>query len=428
MYGRLMALAGKSAFELHVRLLYRRARRHRAKLDDVTFVGITGSCGKTTTKELVAAVLERRGPVVRTPGTHNAAQWVPLTLLEARPHHAFCVQELGASGPGSLDAPLALVRPRIAVVTNIGDDHRSAFRTMDATMVEKRKLVEAVPADGVAVLNADDPRVLAMAPACRGRVVTYGLGAAADVRAERVASAWPGHLAFVVDHRGESLPVHTRLNGVHWVHAILAAIATGLALGLPLAEAVEAVGTVQPWEARLSELEVDGVTFLRDDGKAPLWTVEAAVEVLRRARAPRRVAVFGTISDYHGRASSVYAGVARRALDAADEVIFVGPQARRAEGARSHPRGAALRCFESIAAAAEHLGRTLRPGDVVLLKGSNRADHLLRLALARGGQIGCWRGECRRLKFCDACLLRRVPVLPHLRLPGRAVRSAPLDA
>jgi UDP-N-acetylmuramyl pentapeptide synthase len=411
MHGRLMALAGTPAFGLHVRMLYRRARRHRARVEAVTFVGITGSCAKTTTKELVAAVLERRGPVVRTPGTHNSAQWVPLTLLEARPHHAFAVQELGASGPGSLDAPIALVRPRVAVITNIGDDHRSAFRTIDATVVEKRKLVEAVPADGVAILNADDARVLAMASACRGRVVTYGLSGAADVRADGVESAWPEHLSFVVHHAGASLPVRTRLNGVHWVHAILAAI-----------------GVVQPWEARLSELEMDGVTFLRDDGKAPLWTVNAALDVLRRARAPRRVAVFGTISDYHGRASSVYAGVARRALDAADEVIFVGPQARRAEGARSHPRGTALRCFEAIEAAAEHLGRTLRRGDVVLLKGSNRADHLLRLALARGGQVGCWRSDCRRLKYCDACVLRRVPALPRLRPPQPAARSAPLDA
>lgn len=428
MRAHLITLLGKPAFGLHVRMLYRRARRHRARLDGVTFVGITGSCGKTTTKELVAAVLERRGPVVRTPGTHNAAQWVPLTLLEARPHHAFCVQELGASGPGSLDDPVALVRPKVAVITNIGDDHRSAFRTIEATVAEKRKLVEAVPADGIAVLNADDPRVLAMAAACRGRVVTYGLSGGARIRAERIESAWPEHLSFVVRHGEQSLPVLTLLNGSHWVHAILAAIATGLALDIPLAETVAAVGTVQPWEARLSELQVGGVTFLRDDGKAPLWTVDAALDVLRRARAPRRVAVLGTLSDYHGRASSVYAGVARRALDAADEVIFVGPQARRAEGARSHPRAAALRCFESVEAAAGHLARTLGAGDLVLLKGSNRADHLVRLALARGGRVGCWRMDCRRLKYCDTCLLRRIPALPRLRLPRPAVRSAPLDA
>jgi len=410
-----------------MRLAYRRAARHRRRLAGVTFVGITGSCGKTTTKELVAAVLARRGRVTRTPGNHNSAQWVPRTVLDARTHHDFCVQEIGASGPGSLDAPLALVRPRVAVVTNIGDDHRSAFRTLDATAAEKRKLVEAVPADGIAVLNADDPRVLAMADACRGRVLTSGLAEAAAVRAVGVGSAWPEHLSFVVRQGDASATVESRFNGAHWVHALLAAIATGLALGVPLAEAVAAVETVEPWSGRLSEMRADGVTFLRDDCKAPLWTVGPALDVLRTARAPRRVAVFGTLSDYRGRASAVYAAVARQALDVADEVVFVGPNAERCEGARAHPRGDALRRFATAREASEHLARSLGPGDLVLLKGSNRADHLLRLVLARAGRLGCWRTGCRRLKFCDGCLLRSVPELPRFRA-ARPTRGVPVPA
>ena len=417
-----MARARAIAFRAYMRLMYRRAARHRRGLDGVTFVGITGSCGKTTTKELVAAVLARRGRVMRTPGNHNAAQWVPRTVLEVRPEHAYCVQEIGAGGPGSLDAPIALVRPRVAVVTNIGDDHRSAFRTLETTAAEKRKLVEAVPGDGVAVLNADDPRVLEMAGACRGAVLTYGLGEGAAVRGDRVVAEWPGHLSFVVHHGDASLPVQTRFNGAHWVHAFLAAITTGLALGVSLEDAVAAVATGEPWAARLSEMEVDGVVFVRDECKAPLWTVAPALAFLRTARAPRRVAVFGTLSDYHGRASAVYAAVARQALDVADEVIFVGPQAGRCAGARAHPKGSALRAFATVRQASEHLARSLRPGDLVLLKGSNRADHLLRLVLARGTRVGCWRTNCRRLKFCDECRLLRVPELPRLRLgsPGLA--------
>jgi UDP-N-acetylmuramyl pentapeptide synthase len=395
-----------------MRLMYHRAARHRRRLSGVTFVGITGSCGKTTTKELVAAVLARHGRVMRTPGNHNAGQWVARTVLGARPHHDYCVQEIGAGGPGSLDAPIAVVRPRVAVVTNIGDDHRSAFRNLETTAAEKRKLVAAVPGDGIAVLNADDPRVLAMAGACRGRVVTYGLGEGAAVRGERVVSEWPGRLSFVVRHGSASAMVATRFNGAHWVHACLAAIAVGLALGVSLADAVAAVATVEPWVGRLSEVEVDGVVFVRDECKAPLWTVTAALEFLRTAHAPRRIAVFGTLSDYRGRASAVYAGVARQALDVADEVIFVGAQAARCEGARAHPRGSALRVFATAREASEHLARSLRPGDLVLLKGSNRADHLVRLVLARGTGVSCWRTGCRRLKFCDECLLRRVPELP----------------
>jgi len=416
MGGALMAWAGARVYGSYERLLYRRAARHRRRLADVAFVGVTGSCGKTTTKDLVAEVLARGGRVTRSPGTHNAAHWVAQTVLEARPDQAYCVQEIGASGPGSLDAPIALVQPRVAVVTNIGGDHRSAFRTLEATAAEKRKLVAAVPADGVAVLNADDPRVLAMADVCRGRVVTYGLGDGAAVRAERVTSAWPAHLAFVVRYGEASAAVETRFNGVHFAHALLAAIATGLALGIPLADAVAAVGAVEPWWGRLNQEVVGGVTFVRDECKSSVWTVPPALEFLRTARAARRVAVFGTLSDYSGRASAVYSSVARQALDVADEVIFVGPQAGRCEGARSHPRGSVLRTFGTLREAATHLERTLGQGDLVLLKGAQRADHLLRLILVRRTRVACWRTSCGRIKFCDECLLLRVPELSRIRL------------
>lgn len=416
----LIVRARDRAFRRYVRLLHQRAVRRRPRLDGVTFVGITGSCGKTTTKELVAAVLARRGRVLRSPGNHNSEQWVSRTVLAARPDHDSCVLELGAAGPGSLDEPIALVRPRVAIVTNIGDDHRSAFRTIEATTAEKRKLVEAVPADGVAVLNADDPRVLGMAGACRGRVLTYGLGPDATVRGECVVAEWPGRLSFVVRDGDDSAVVATRFNGAHWVHVFLAAIAAGLALGVSLADAVAAVATVDPWEGRMSEEAVDGVVFMRDECKAPLWTVGPALDFLRTARAERRVAVVGTLSDYRGRASQVYAAVARQALDVADEVVFVGPQAGRCEGARSHPRGSALHVFATAREASEHLACSLRSGDLVLLKGSNRADHLLRLVLARRTRVGCWRTSCRRLTFCDGCLLLRVPELPRLRVPTGA--------
>ncbi len=422
----LMAVEPPGMYTAHVHRLYRRAERYRARVADVTFVAVTGSCGKTTTKDLVAAVLARAGRVTSNPGSHNSAHWVPCTVLGARPGDAYCVMELGASGPGSLDRPAALVRPQVAVVTSVGDDHRKAFRNLEATTAEKRKVVEAVTEDGVAILNADDPRVLGMAAACRGRVVTFGLCDTADVRAEQVASAWPSHLSFVVRRGDESAWVETRLNGAHFVHACLAAIAAGVTLGLPLGEAVAALREAEPTAGRLSEVAAGGVTFVRDDAKAPLWTVGADLEFLRTARAGRRVIVFGTLSDYAGRASAVYARVARQALDVADEVLFVGPQAERSQGARSHPRGDALRTFATPREASDYLTRTLRRGDLVLLKGSHGSDHLQRLVLAQCGRVGCWRTECRRRKECDECLLLRVPELPRIRL--RLPRLRPPEA
>jgi UDP-N-acetylmuramyl pentapeptide synthase len=337
-------------------------------------------------------------------------------VLGARPGDGFCVQELGATGPGSLDEPIALVRPRVAVITNVGGDHRSAFRTLDATAAEKAKLVHAVPRAGFAVLNADDPRVLAMAGSCRGRVLTYGLNPQATVHAESVRSSWPDRLSFTVIHGEQRVAVHTRLCGVHWIHACLAAITTGVGLGIPIPVAAAALAAVDPLPARYQPVEANGVTFIRDEFKASLWSVAPALEFLRDARSVRKVAVFGTISDYSGRASQVYADVARQALDVADEVIFVGPQAVRSGAARTHPKGAVLRVFPGIRQAHRHLADTLVPGDLVLLKGSQRADHLLRLVLARRGRIACWRTSCRRIKFCDECLLLRIPEI------GLAVR------
>ena len=190
------------------------------------------------------------------------------------------------------------------------------------------------------------------------------------------------------------------------------------------ASASAALAAVDPLPGRYQPVGAAGVTFIRDEFMASLWSIAPVLEFLRDARVPRKVLVLGTISDYSGRESQVYADVARQALEVADEVIFVGPQALRSGGARSHPKGAALRAFLSLRDAHRHLAETLVPGDLVLLKGSQRADHLLRLVLARRGRIACWRAECRRIKFCDDCLLLHLPEVGSIG--GR--RRRPADA
>jgi UDP-N-acetylmuramyl pentapeptide synthase len=416
MGGGVIARGRAAAYGAVLDASYALAARHRKASWQTLFIGVTGSAAKTSTKDLIWAALSARSLGHKNPGTHNAAHWVPRTVLQVRPDHDFCVMELGATGPGSLDRAIGLVRPKVAVVTNVGGDHRSAFRSLEATAKEKGKLVAALPPNGLAVLNADDPLVLAMQARSKARVITYGLAESADVRADEVGGAWPDRLAFVASYRGERIRVQTRFCGDHWVHAVLAALATAVGLDMPLQAAAEAVGRVVPWSGRLNPMAVGGVTFIRDECKASLWSVGPALRFLKAARAPRKIAVIGTISDYAGRASSVYAGVAREALDSADEVLFVGPQACRSAGARTHRRAAALHAFESLRDASAWLDSNLRPGDLVLLKGSQRADHLLRLLLAQKGPIACWRQECRRLKFCDQCLLLRVPALPLPRL------------
>lgn len=389
------------------------ARLHRSKVRDTVFIGVTGSAGKTTTKDLTAAVLATRlrGHVGR--GSGNYAHDVAANVLSVRPDDQFRVVEVGANdGPGSLDKPLALLRPRIGVVISVSTDHYTAFGSIEAIAAEKGKLVRALPPDGVAILNADDPRVLAMREGHAGPIRTFGLSAGADLRAEEVSGAWPDRLSFTLVHAGERVPVRTQLCGTHWVSAALAAVAVGLELGIPLSDAAKAIGEVEPFKGRMNPVELaDGVTFIRDDLKASLGTIPPVLEFLRSARAARKILVLGTISDHPGN-NGIYTRVARQALEEVDLLCAVGPGAFFTLRAQKGATGDRVRAFGSVKAATAFLMEFLRPGDLVVLKGSNTSDHLVRILLARSTKVACWQSNCGRMAFCDTCALVAVPSEP----------------
>jgi aminoacyl-tRNA hydrolase len=303
-------------------------------------------------------------------------------IFLTRPWQKFHVQEIAAAIGGSkipLEGPLRIVRPQIGVVTNIGADHINAFHTVEAIAAEKSKLIAALPGYGVAILNADDPNVLAMQAGCAARVMTYGVARTAMVRAERVRSQWPERLSFTVLYDGQAYPVNTQLCGKHWVSCVLAAIAVGIAMGVPLATVVQAIQATPPFSERMCPVNQAGeITFIRDDAKAPLWSIAPALEFMKEAHASRKIVVVGTISDYQGNSDRQYVSVARQALDVADRVVFVGPRASKCLKAKRHPDDDSLRAFYSVDAAREYLREVVRAGDVVLLKGT-RGDHLSRL-------------------------------------------------
>ena len=248
----------------------------------------------------------------------------------------------------------------------------------------KGKLIAVLPPHGTAILNADDPNVLAMRSRCAGRVITYGLAPEAMVRAENVNAAWPERLSFTVCFDGQSHPFQTQLPGAHLVHCALAAVAVGLAMGLPLTVAAQAIKRVPPFPCRMSPvIRDDGVTFIRDDAKAPLWSIPAVLDFMKAARAGRKIVVIGTISDYTGNSDRAYVSVARQALAAADQVVFVGSRASKSLKARRDPQDNALQAFPSVEAAGAQLRNFFRPGDLVLLKGIQR-DHLEELITTRG--------------------------------------------
>ena len=363
------------------------ARIYRALfLRRVTFIAITGSTAKTTTKEVIARLLARRYKVIKTDFNNNLLPTIAETLLSVRPSHDFCVVEIAAADGGkklAVDKVLSLLKPKVSVVTNIGTDHQSAFGSIDNIAEAKSKIVEALPVDGVAVLNWDDPRVSRMASKCRGRVISYGEGSAAEVKATNIRSNWPGRLCFDVSYRERSCSFETQFCGEFWVQPLLAAVAVALEKGIPLPELADEIGRITPYPRRMEPIiRKDGVVFVRDDQKSPITSIPLVLRFMQIADAHRKIVVFGTISDYRGNSDRMYTSVAKEALAIADHVAFVGPRSRKClKAGKGQPDGA-LRAFPNLDSALEWLGGLLKSGDLVLLKGTNR-DGLGRLTEAR---------------------------------------------
>ena len=391
--------------------LYRRpvigaARMWREVLGGTCFIGVTGSAAKTTTKELLHAMLANCAPSMKNTDSNNQLYSVARTLIGARPGIRFCVQELGASKPGGLEPMLALLRPRVGVITTIGTDHFTAFRTREAVAHEKGTLVAALPADGLAVLNADDDLVAPMASLSRARVVTFGLHRPADFQGTLLRSCWPQRLTLRIEHGGSSVELATRLCGDYQSVAVLAATAAACSLGMSMAEAARAAAAFEPLLGRMSVHRTgQEVTFIRDDWKAPRWSLPAAFGFMNDAVASRKLIVLGTLSDSGGGAGRKYRRSVLDALEAADHVIGIGERAVSLAGRLDSPSDLRFHAFQSVEDASTWLRGFAQPGDLVLLKGSNVADHLARIALAADHAVSCWRRRCGRGIFCDHCRL-----------------------
>jgi UDP-N-acetylmuramoyl-tripeptide--D-alanyl-D-alanine ligase len=405
------------------------ALAHRARLDHVTFVGITGSCGKTTTKDLAAGLLH---PTLRgssNPGSGNCGADVVQHVLRVKPTDAYCIQELGAWGPGTLDAGLELLQPEVGVVLNIRRDHYSAFRGLANTQAEKAKAIECLPSNGIAILNADDPHVSAMRHRTRARVITFGRSPDADFRVQSVCASWPDRLSFELFAEGDRYSVRTQLLGEHLVGSAVAAIALAHTMGVPLDAAVERLAQLPPTERRMSQVMTEsGIAFVRDDFKAPSDSLDEILNFLAGARATRKVAVIGRISDHPGRSRSFYTTVARAALNVAELLVFVGDRPEELWGgtrrltndflAEFEDQRSRMAIFATVHAASNFLRDELRAGDLVVLKGSGPSDHLERILLEHQTTVQCWRAHCGLVVACESCDLLASPAGPADTIPA----------
>jgi UDP-N-acetylmuramoyl-tripeptide--D-alanyl-D-alanine ligase len=341
------------------------------QLPGCTVVGVTGSSGKTSTKDLLAAVLAPLGETVAPPGSFNNELGLPWTALRAGAGTRHLVLEFSARGAGHIAALAAAVPPRIGVVLNVGSAHLGEFGSAAAIAEAKGELVEALPEDGVAILNADDPAVAAMGIRTRARVVLTGRHPNAHVRAEDV-TVDAGRARFTLVTPGGSAPVVLRLVGEHHVANALAAAAVALEVGGTVAGVAGALSLAEPaskWRMELTE-RPDGVTVVNDAYNANPESMRAALAALASIGSGRRTwAVLGRIGELGEDSDAAHARVATVARESGVDVLV-------AVGA---PEYGADREPPDVDAALELLRAELRPGDVVLVKAS-RAAGLERLA------------------------------------------------
>lgn len=405
---------------LRERIVLARAHAHRRRLNQTIFLGVTGSAGKTTTKDLAVAILQQAGPTTGNPKSLNYLLDVALLLLQVKRSDRFTVVEIAASGPNTLDGKLALTRPHVGALTVVQRDHIKNFDSLEAIAEEKGKLIFALPTDGTAVLNIDDPLVRKIGERATANRLWFGTLPEADIRLVSATSVYPEPLILELEYQGRRHTCTTSLHGTHLATATLAAIGMGIAVGIPMEQCIKALAAVTTTDGRMQIItDMRGVTFIRDDFKAPYWSFQPALDYLKNASAKRKVAVIGTLSDYSLSASKLYPKVARNAMEAADLTVFVGPHAMRALKSRRNENDRSIIGFTETEDAHHFLESELREGDLVLLKGSNRADHLVRLFLARRQPVTCWTRGCGYNRFCDVCpKLNQPSIVPPLAAPA----------
>lgn len=323
-------------------------------------VGITGSVGKTTVKELVAAAIGSTYRTSASTRSFNNEIGVPLTLANAPDDAEVVVVEMGARGPGHIGALCRIARPTIAVVTRVGQAHTEFLGGLDGVAAAKGELVAALPPDGIAVLNADDPRVIAMRERTEAAVLSYGLSGG-EVTATHVRLDELARPAFRLHTPSGSIDLSIRLSGHHQVTNALAAVAVGVALGVPLEAAAAGIAGVEPPPSRMKVRRLrNGVVVVDDAYNANPTSVRAALEALAAIPGGRRIAVLGRMAELGAGSDAEHRRIAEEAAAAGIELIAYATAAFGVEP------------VEGRDGLARRIGR-LGPGDVVLVKGSRAA-------------------------------------------------------
>ena len=367
-----------------LRALQRLAAAWRARFTP-RVIGITGSVGKTTTKEIVAAVLAQRFVTLKNQGNLNNEIGLPLTVLELDDHHQRVVLEMGMYDVGEITQLCHIAQPHVGVLTNVGPVHLERLGTIERIAQAKAELVLALPASGVAVLNADDPLVAAMAGRTQARVFWYGLSPDADLWADEIEGEGLDGIRFRFHFQGETLHVRVPLLGRHSVHTALRAAAVGLVEGLSWEEIVRGMQQLDVQLRLIATRGLNGATLLDDTYNASPASTMAALNLLADLPVEngRRIAVLGDMLELGSYEEEGHRKVGVRAADVVDLLVTVGRRAQLiAEEALAAGLGRdKVLALDDAEAALAELRAIMGPGDVVLVKGS-RAVRMDEIATA----------------------------------------------
>ena len=347
------------------------ARYWRDHFGDIQIVGITGSVGKTSTKELTHAVLSQQFVTLKTPKNYNNEIGLPLTVLQLEAKHTHAVLEMGMYDKGEISLLCSVAKPQIGVVSNIGPVHMSRLGSVEAIVEAKRELVESLPADGVAILNRDDERVMSMTPFTKAQVFTYGLTDEADLWASDIRSMGLEGIRFIFHYQGESWPVAVPLLGRHSVHTCLRATAVALNMGMDW-EAI--INGLRGQQSQLRLVTVRGPhnsLILDDTYNASPDSVIAALNLLSDLDG-RHIAVLGDMLELGSAEEISHRRVGRRAMGVADILVTVGERGKiiadEALAAGMNP--ANVHICETTDQAAKVLENKITADDIILVKGS----------------------------------------------------------
>jgi len=340
------------------------------KLWGKPLVGVTGSAGKTTTKEAIAHVLSARFRVLKSEGNFNNHFGLPLMLLKVEPEHDVAVIEMGMSHAGEIRALAKIAQPEIGVVTNVAPVHLEFFDSLAGIARAKYELIESLPATGIAVLNADDEYVSQFGRGFKGKVVTYGSHTHADIRPEHVITHGAEGSEFDVVMPGAREHARLPLVGEHNILNSLAAVAVGLARGLTPAEAVGALATLAPPDKRGQVLQVGNITVINDCYNSNPKALRAMVDALAAMKAERRIVVAGEMLELGSTGEEMHRDAGQHLAEKKIDVLVGvrGLAQAMVDGAKQS--GARAEFVATPEEAGEWLAREARVGDVVLLKAS----------------------------------------------------------